>query len=85
MSLKDDIIRLGDENPDLVPDLLPVMVKATGAHCCRRAKPVPDHELRSALIKLAEQLPRGSLYRRLVLQVIQKGEAGRPERTPRPS
>jgi hypothetical protein len=71
VSLTDSIARLGDDNPSLVPDLIPIMVKATGTvSCCRKATPAPDRVIRKDLIRLASRLPEGSHERRAVLAII---------------
>lgn len=71
MSLTNVIARLGDENPDLVPGLIPILAKATGVtSCCRKASPAPERVIREDLIRFANTLPRGSVQRRAVLEII---------------
>ena len=71
MSLADDIAEVGDEHPGLVPDLIPILSKATGVvSCCRKASPAPDRVIRKDLIKLASRLPEGSAERRALLRII---------------
>lgn len=53
MSLRDDLIKLADEKPHLVLDLMPLLEAATGASCCRKPQPVPDSVLRKKTIRLA--------------------------------
>lgn len=58
MSLKDAIAKLGNDHPELIPDLLPILAKATGAtSCCRKATPAPENVVRADLIRLASAKP----------------------------
>jgi len=71
MSLKSTIARLGDENPELVPGLIPILAKATGVtSCCRKASPAPERVIREDLIRFAKTFPQGSDERRKVLEII---------------
>jgi len=71
VSLKSIIARLGDENPELVPGLIPILAKVTGVtSCCRKASPAPDRVIREDLIRFANSLPQGSAQRRAVLKII---------------
>ena len=76
MSLRDDIVQVGDENPHLIPDLLPIIAKAVGvkSSCCRKASvaPAPDKVLRGALIRLAHDKPETRPY--LLPIILRYGE-----------
>ena len=64
MSLRDAVVRLADEHPHLVEDLLPIIERATGAHCCRKPRPAPDYVVRADLNRLLRSKPHLRPYLR---------------------